>query len=524
MQPDSSQATIRLAELMASLSLAIDLSVGLPFEWVLRCCLVAVRLAERLGLSEQEQRDVYYLALLRHIGCTGSSHTDAILFGNELLVAEGMTLDMDDMKAVMRFMTDAIGKDGVGQRKPEAEREAMLARMLAGGSALTKANHIGHCEVAQKLAATLGFEPHIQQALLDMYERWDGKGDVTQHQSEAIPLAVRIAHVAQDAATFGVNNGAAVAVEVVRSRAGRMLDPAIAEMFCQDAAALLEGADAASCWDAVLASEPGEQATLGISQFEIAAQAMADFADLKSPFTVAHSRHVADLAAAAAQHARLPASDIIEIRCAGLMHDIGRVGVSASIWAKPGQLTDSERERVRMHPYFTERVFSKSASLAPLGALAAAHHERMDGSGYPRRVPRSLLSKTARLLAAADVFCAMTEPRPHRAAHAAEQAADELRRAANRGRLDADSVDCVLSAAGQSSNTLKVTLKISSGLSEREIEVLRLLARGQTNKQIGQMLFITEKTTEHHVTHIYNKIGVSSRAAATLHAIQTGLM
>ena len=216
---------------MASLSLAIDLGMGLPFEWMLRCCLVAVRLAERLGLSEHEQRDAYYLALLRHIGCTGNSHTDAILFGNELIGADGMSLDMDDMQVVMRFLTDSVGRNSVGERLPEAEREAMLARLFAGGPALFKANHVGHCEVGQKLAATLGFAPHIQQALLDMYERWDGKGDVTQRQGEAIPLAVRIAHVAQDAATFGVNNGAAVAAEVVRARAGRMLDPAIADVF-----------------------------------------------------------------------------------------------------------------------------------------------------------------------------------------------------------------------------------------------------------------------------------------------------
>ena len=263
-RPTAQATPVRLAEVMASLSLAIDLGVGQPFEWVLRCCMVGTRLAERLGLSEREQRDAYYLALLRHIGCTGNSHTDAILFGNELLVGEGMTLDMDDMKAVMRFLTDGIGRDGVGERVPEAEREAMLARMFAGGPALSKANHVGHCEVGQRLAATLGFEPHIQLALLDMYERWDGKGDVTQHQGEAIPLAVRIAHVAQDAATFGVNDGVAAAVEVVRARAGRMLDPAIAEVFCQHADELLEGANAESCWVAVLACEPGAPAISAI--------------------------------------------------------------------------------------------------------------------------------------------------------------------------------------------------------------------------------------------------------------------
>ena len=522
MQPPPN-TNIRLAEVMASLSLAIDLGTGEPFEWVLRCCLVAVRLAQRLGLSEHEQRDAYYLALLRHIGCTGSSHTDAILFGNELLMPDAMTLDMDDMQAVMRFFADGVGRNSVGERLPEAERETMLARLLAGGPALAKSNHVGHCEVGQKLAATLGFAPHIQQALLDMYERWDGKGDVTQHQGEAIPLAVRIAHVAQDAATFGVNNGAAVAAEVVRARAGRMLDPAIADVFCQHANELLDGANAESCWDLVLACEPGEPTILSVNQFEAAAHAIADFADLKSPFTVGHSRRVAELAARAAQQTGLPRNEVDELRCAGLMQDIGRVGVSSAIWAKPGKLSDTEWERVRMHPYFTERVFSKSAGLARWGALAASHHERMDGSGYYRRLSGAMLSKPSRLLAAADVFCAMTEPRPHRAAFLPEQAADELRREAKAGRLDAECVDCVLAVAGHAPTHTEHTAQ-ATGLSAREIEVLRLIARGNSNKQIGATLFVTEKTVEHHVTHIYNKLGISSRAAATLYAMQSGLL
>jgi HD-GYP domain-containing protein (c-di-GMP phosphodiesterase class II) len=515
----------RLAELMASLSLAIDLGVGQPFEWVLRCCLVSVRLAQRLGLSEREQGDVYYLALLRHIGCTGSSHIDASLFGNELLIADGFTLDMDDMQAVMRFFTTNIGRNGLGELLPEAEREAMLQRIFTEGPATFKDTHTGHCEVSQKLAAMLGFEPHIQHALLDMYERWDGKGDVTQHRGEAIPLGVRIAHVAQNAATFGVNDGIDKAVEVVRARAGRMLDPKIADVFCQHASELLEGANAESYWAAVLDCEPGEPAMLSASQFETAAYAIADFSDLKSPFTVGHSRRVADLAARAAQLAGLPESDIRDLRCAGLMQDIGRVGVSSSIWAKPGKLSDTEWERVRLHPYFTERIFSRSAALARLGALAASHHERMDGSGYHRHMPGSMLSKLTRLLAAADVYCAMTELRPYRAALTPDQATEAMRREAKDGRLDAECVDYVLRTAGHASATSEHSAQTASArLSAREIEVLRLIARGNTNKQIGATLFVSEKTVEHHVTHIYNKLDISSRAAATLYAIQSGLL
>jgi HD-GYP domain-containing protein (c-di-GMP phosphodiesterase class II) len=516
---DMEQKDIRLrtAELLAALSLAIDLGVGQPMEWVLRSCLLAVHLSRQLGLGEHDCQDAYYLSLLRHVGCTATAAGDAAMFGDELTVAEGMTLDMDDMPQVMGFVFRHVAKD-----RPFLARAQAIARMFAAGPGGAAANHTVHCDVAVRIAKTLGFGQGIQHGLWQIYERWDGKGTPGQRKGEDLALPVRVIHLAQDAATFAQLGGVEAAVTAARARSGRVYDPAIVETFCRVAPDLLPSLAAESTWQAVLAAEPGAHTWIAGAQVDTAIEVIADFTDLKSPFTVGHSRGVAGLAAAAAERCGLPGADIVAVRRAGLLHDLGRVGVSAGIWGKPAPLTDSEWERVRLHPYYTERVLARSDALAPLGALAALHHERLDGSGYHRRVTSAALAPGARILAAADVYHALTEPRPHRPAYAAGAAADALRREVQAGRLDGDAVDAVLSAAGH--RVQRVRRAWPSGLSEREVEVLRLLARGHSNRQVAAALVIAEKTVGHHVQHIYDKIDVSTRAAATLFALQHNLL
>lgn len=501
---------------MASLSLAIDLGTGQPLEWVIRCTLLATRLAESLNLSESERREVYYLSLLRHIGCTANAHADAERFGDELQVAEGMTLDTDDLSAMLGFVFRAAGKG-----RPFPQRLRHLTTLLSLGPGAAEINHIAHCEVGTRLAEQLSFGPEMQTALGQVYARWDGKGTPKNLMGESIALPVRVIHVAQDTATFFQLGGLELARQVALKRAGRQFDPNIADVFYKQASELCFGLEAASAWETLLTAEPGLSRTLVDEQIDSAAHAVADFTDLKSPFTLNHSRHVAGLAEAAARGSGWPISDITAMRRAGLIHDIGRVGVSASIWGKTGPLTEGEWERVRLHPYYTDRIFTRAESLAPLGAMAAQHHERLDGSGYHRRLPGAALAQLSRLLAAADAYCAMTELRPHRAALAPAQAADELRRETKAGKFDSRAVDEVLSAAG---HLVEKRKSRTTDLSEREIEVLRLMARGLTNKQMAAQLVIAEKTVGHHVQHIYNKIGVSTRAAAALYAMQNDFL
>jgi HD-GYP domain-containing protein (c-di-GMP phosphodiesterase class II) len=301
-----------------------------------------------------------------------------------------------------------------------------------------------------------------------------------------------------------------------------MYDPALVERFLKVAGALFTLVDASSPWEATLSCEPGAQEVIAESAIDDAARSIADFVDLKSRFTVRHSSGVAALAEAAGRSLALPEAALVMLRRAALLHDLGRIAISVAIWEKPGPLTEDEWERVRLHPYFTERVLARPRALAMLGALAAQHHERQDASGYYRQTPGSLLSVSARTLAAADVYHAMTEPRPHRAALAPDAAASALRAEARAGRLDSDAVNAVLVAAG---HARKASRRIwPAGLSDREVEVLQRIARGATYRETARALVISERTVEHHVRHIFDKLGVSTRAAATYFAMRHDLI
>jgi HD-GYP domain-containing protein (c-di-GMP phosphodiesterase class II) len=308
---------------------------------------------------------------------------------------------------------------------------------------------------------------------------------------------------------------------VVHRRAGGFYDPDIAERFCQEAPELFRALHEISAWEALLAAEPGKQTYLSATHFEDALGAMADFTDLRSPTTLGHSRVVAELAEGTARCLGLPPDEILTARRAGFVHDLGMTSLPMLLCEKSGPLTEGEWERLRLHTYYTERILTRPQALSRIGQLAALHHERLDRSGYHRGLPGALLPPVARIIAATDMYRAMIEPRAHRAAFTTQAAADQLRAEVNAGRLDGDVVRAVLEAAG---HRVRARRRLVAGLTEREIEVLRLLARSQTNKQIAAQLTISMNTVDHHIRNIYAKIGVSTRAAATLFAMQHHLV
>jgi len=517
-QPEA--AMIRLAALTGALSLATDLGMGQPLEFALRSCVLAVRLGEALGMNDGELREVYYQALLRYIGCNAETHMLAAILGDELVARTNfVTVDTGRQSEMIGFVVRTIRETHAGASPLQLAR--LFARGLLSAPRVNE-GFAGHCEVAQRLAERLGFDQRIIWALGQLYERWDGRGLPNGLKGESIAPAVRVVTLAQDAVTFERLGSVEAAVAVAQERKGATYDPSMVELFCRQAPQLLAGLEDEPSWDAVLALEPGARTLLTDAQFDVACRAMADFADLKSTYMLGHSSGVAELAAGAAGRCGLPADDVAAIRRAGLLHDIGRVGVSTGIWDKPGPLSDREWEQVRMHPYYTERVLARPGALARLGTLAAYHHERLDGSGYHRGAPAAILSPAARILAAADAYHAMTEPRPHRPARGRDAAAEQLRREARAGRLDSEAVSGVLAAAGHPASTAR--RQLVGGLSEREIEVLRLVARGNSMKQVAQLLTISEKTVDNHIQHIYNKIGVSTRAGATLFALEQDLL
>ncbi len=512
---------IRVAELMAALSLATDLAMGQPMEYALTACVVAMRLGETLGLTPTELREVYYQSLLRYIGCNAETSVLSAVVGDEQRMRRDFaTLDPANtphvIRLVMRYMRESR------QGMPPLQ----LARSLVGGllamPRTTREAFAGHCEVAERLATRLGFEPPIVGALGQLYERWDGKGLPHGLKGEAVALAVRVVTLAQDAVTFQRLGGIDAAIGVARERNGGAYDPRLATCFCEHAPALFSGLNDEPTWEMVLALEPGGQQALTEEGLDTACGVIADFADIKSPWTLGHSTGVAQLAGNAARVSGLPAADADHIRRAGLLHDVGMVGVSNSVWEKPGALSERDLERIRLHTYYTERILVRPTALAGLGTLASFHHERLDGSGYHRAAVGNSLPLHARLLAAADSYHALTEARRHRPARTPDEAEAELRRDVRAGKLDEQAVNAVLTAAGH--RVSRVRRKAVGGLSEREIEVLRLLARGHTIREMAASLVIAEKTVDNHIQHIYEKIGVSTRAGATLFAMEHNLL
>jgi HD-GYP domain-containing protein (c-di-GMP phosphodiesterase class II) len=370
-------------------------------------------------------------------------------------------------------------------------------------------------------AARLGLPRVLTEALGQSYERWDGKGVPDGMHGELIPLSVRIVTLADVVEVHHRGGGAEAARRVAAERAGGHLDPELVSVFRDNAAEMLAGIDGASSWDSVIGAEPGLGRVIRDEELDGVLEAMADLVDMKSPYMAGHSRGVANLAAEAARVCAMRAEDIVALRRAGFMHDLGRLGISNAIWEKPGPLTQAEFERVRLHPYLTDRMLAGLPALARIRRLAARNRERLDGSGYPAGLTAADLSPADRVLAAADVYHAMTEPRAHRSALPAATAAAELRSEAKAGRLDGDAVNAVLKAAGHRAPARR---EWPAGLTAREVEVLGLLARGHSNKEIARRLVVTPRTVATHIEHIYAKVDVSSRAGATLFATQHGLV
>ena len=304
-------------------------------------------------------------------------------------------------------------------------------------------------------------------------------------------------------------------------RSGTQFDPALVELFCEQAPELFEELDSATSWDVVIDAEPSLARELSEEEIDEALAAIGEFAELKSPWTIGHAAGVAALCAAAVDEFGLGPGEGALLRRASSVHDLGRLGVSNAIWDKPGPLGPSEVERVRLHPYLSERMLSFSPALAPIGTLAVQHHERLDGSGYPRGLSAGMIRPAARVLAAADVYQALTELRPHRPAWTSEEAADIVRTDVREGRLDGEAAGAVLRAAGHRVSRRR---ERPMRLTAREVEVLRLLARGLSNKEIGKHLVISPKTAGSHVENIYAKTGAANRAQASLFAVKHGLL
>jgi HD-GYP domain-containing protein (c-di-GMP phosphodiesterase class II) len=507
---------VTLAELLSAFSLATDLGLGQPMEHLLRAWRIADLLGERVGLPDEDRASLFYVAVLSWVGCVADTPEVATWFGDDIAF-RGDSFDVDF--AGLPALAFMVGHAGAGH--PALHRLGRTSALFATRAKGIERGLLSHCLSTSVLADRLGLGASVAGAVRQFFSRWDGSGVPAGVAGDQIELTVRLFHLADVVEVFARRDGVDAAVAVARARRGTKFDPTLVDVFATVADEVLAGlADGPDVRETVSA-DPRLQHRLTGPELDAALQAVADFTDLRSAFRAGHSRAVAALAADAAAVAGLPPAEVDGVRRAGLLHDVGLHGVPATLLDKPGGLTATESERMRLHAYYTERVLARPPALARIGAIAALTHERLDGSGYHRGLSGTALPATARILGAADAYRAMQEPRPYRPALTPATAATALRAEVRAGRLAADAVDAVLTAAGDAPSRKHTG---PAGLTPREVEVLALIARGATTRQVASRLGITPKTAGTHIERIYTKTGASTRATATLFALQHGLL
>lgn len=499
--------------LLGGLSVATDLGTGAPLEESLKRALVACRLARAAGCGDDLVRDVIYTSILQHLGCTAYAPESAAVWGDEiasvrLAFLTDFTSPADVWRSWVSGMAAATG----------VSRPRVLGATLTSGRKMDTEGTTATCEVARDASRQLGLSASVQDSLFHVMTMWNGKG-CPAVGGDAIPLSTRVMQVASVAVLFAFHADAEVAAAQVRRRAGTYLDPGLADLFLVEAPELLGGLEDVDAHRCVLDAEPDPVRLVDAPELDAVARTFGHLVDLKSAWFHGHSSGVADLAEAAVLGMGLSESGRT-VRLAGHLHDVGRIGVSSRIWEKTA-LSRTELDQARLHPYHSERILSRVPELAEVTELAAQHHERLDGSGYHRGLGAGQLRMPSRVLAAADAYRTLVEGRRHREALPAADAAQRLKEAARAGRLDGEAVAGVLRAAGIASGG---RTSLPQGLTPRQVEVLRLVSGGVSNRDIARRLTISPRTAEHHVQDIYTKIGVTSRAAAALFAMEHGLI
>ena len=457
------------------------------------------------------------MVTLAWVGCVADTPEVARWFGDDIAYRRD-SFGVD--RAGLPMMAYSLRRVGVGT--PLVHRLRLGATLVATGGAAIARGFMSHCISTARMAERLGLGEAVADQLQQVFTRWDGKGVPAGVGGERIAPTVRLFHVADSVEVLHRTQGVDAAVDLARAWRGTQFAPDVVDAFCGGARRGARRPRRRSP-TGMPRSRTSRACRHGLTDDELdaALEAMADFTDLRSPSRSGHSRAVANLSARAAELSGLPRDDVRTLRRAALVHDLGMNGLPATILDKPGPLTPSEAERMRMHAYYTDRMLARPPALGRIGAIAALATERLDGSGYHRGLSGASIPATGRILAAADTFQAMREPRPYRQALSDKAAADTLRAEVRAGRLAADAVDAVLAAAGQRRGKRQSG---PGGLTAREVEVLVLIARGASNKQVARVLGIAPKTAGTHIERIYSKIGASTRSTATLFAMQQGLL
>ena len=504
----------RLAELLGALSLASDRARGQASESALGTTILATRLAQWLGMAEEEVAETYFVALTRTLGCTSMAmDVSTLALGDDLSFSYAMHMsDLADTGSVR----DGLQKHFATSADPEKRKQAIDTVLELQPVFPQMAAPLGQQAVA--LSQRLPLPPNVPALLEQLDARWDGKNP-TKPGGEDISLIVRVGELATVLELYRRAGGVQAAVDISSERSGGQFDPRACAVFERHTADLLEGFDKASLWDLFLDTEPAPVSVIDEDHRLVIAEVSADFTDNKSGWFVGNSRRVAQLGLTAAERMGWSADDCMEMMLAGLMYDIGRCAVPNGIWDKPERLSDRELVLAQTHSQQTEEILAACPPLRAIARLAGAAHERRDGSGYHRA--STTRDKRAELLAACDVYIALRSDRPWRDAHSESATIEILSREADEGRLSPVAVQAVLEIGGHRATA--TSEKFPDGLTSREVQVLEQLARGLLTKQIASKLGIAYKTVDNHVQNLYRKIGANTRTAAAMYAVEHGI-
>jgi HD-GYP domain-containing protein (c-di-GMP phosphodiesterase class II) len=414
-------ARISLAEVVSALSCALDLTDGQPLGHAMRACLIGMRLGRQVGLGVEETSALYYTLLLKDAGCSSNAARLYQLFGTDDRVLKPRMRSVDRQRSIALAL-QTVRSVAVGEGAAAKIRH--LARIAKCDDVMNEVLGV-RCDRGADIALRLGFPGTTAGAIRHLDEHWNGRGHPDGLSGEAIPIVSRIANLAQVVEAHHRAAGPRAAVRVARQRRGTWFDPALVDF-------VVRWRNEESWWDRlhsanlptdVIAEEPEAQARwLSEDDLDAVARAFADIIDAKSPYTFSHSRNVAAYGLGIARQLGLDATAQRRVYRAGLLHDIGKLGVSNSILDKPGPLTPAERTAVERYPFHTWEILSSVPAFRDFAWPAALQHERLDGSGYPWRLSGRRLDMTARILCVADVCEALTAERPYRPAFSWETA------------------------------------------------------------------------------------------------------
>jgi len=413
MMPEAA-GTIRLSDVVSALSAALDLTEGQTMGHAVRSCILGMRIAEELHLPVQDSHDLYYALLLKDAGCSSNSARMHQILGSDDIRAKREVKFEDWTKPSLSGLRYLLRNVLPGSSLP---RRLVKAVELGLEQNRNNAEVIGaRCERGAEIARKIGLNQASADAIRSLDEHWSGAGYPEHRKGQEIPILARIMNVSQTLEVFASARGPAQAVRVVAERGGSWFDPEIVRIVTslEHDEKLWERVQSENAREHVLEMEPGTAIRASAERIDNICRAFAEVIDAKSPYTFTHSMGVAEAAVDISEGLGLAPQTTNMVRRAALLHDVGKLSVSNAILEKPGKLNDDEWKTMKMHPVYTKKIVEKISGFEDLAFVAGAHHERLDGKGYPNGLTGAQLPLTARIICVADVYQALSEKRPYR--------------------------------------------------------------------------------------------------------------